>query len=82
MLRQEAVDELDPRPSELLHQTIDLELHLQSGAVPLDPGGARGEGSPAKGGELESNQSGLVLAANQSAYLPTNLTCLPASYAA
>ena len=51
VLGQEAVDELDARPSELFHQTVDLELHLQSGAVPLDPGGARGEGTPAKGGE-------------------------------
>ena len=71
VLREEAVDELDPRPSELFHQTVDLELHLQSGAVPLDPGGARGEGTPAKCGELGSNQSRFGLAANPSAYLPT-----------
>ena len=79
VLWQEAVDELDPRPSELFHQSVDLELHLQSRAVSLDPCSARGEGTPAKG---ENNQSGLGQRANQSAYLPTNLPCLPGSYAA
>ena len=49
VLREEAVDELDPRPSELFHQAVDLELHLQGRAVPLDPRRAGGEGAPAKG---------------------------------
>ena len=46
VLGQEAVDKLDPGPPELLDEAVNLELDLEGRGVPLDPGGAGGEGSP------------------------------------
>ena len=46
VLGQETVDKLDPGPPQLFDEAVDLELDLEGGGVPLDPGGASGEGPP------------------------------------